>query len=250
MAKLTEEQRQQRALARARKKALEAEEKDRLDRKRREMWRREGMYLSWEEYKAGEPCRGCGEPMMDGRGYWPGTMYLSEQERREYDAEEERFRERHPDCKSGRWGISGSRTRHCMRCCPPPPWGPAQIEKIARLVASWPSAEERKKDQDAWELTLTCDHTVRHTQHRDHSYVSAAVVACSECGERRGVVQSVRMGSACNDAASEAERAVADRERLAGELAAAQQKLRREERKAEATRRRIEEMQKQLKPDS
>jgi hypothetical protein len=250
MAKLTEEQRQQRALARARKKALEAEEQDRLDRERREIWRREGMYLSWEECKAGEPCRGCGEPMVDGRGDWPGTMYLSEQERREFDAADQRFRERHPDCRRGRWGISGSRATHCMRCCPPPPWGPAQIEKMARLVSSWPSAEERKKDQDAWELTLTCDHIVRHTQHREHSRVSTAVVGCPECGGRRGVVQSVHVGPAYSDAALQTERAVADRERLTGELAAAQEKLRREERKAEATRRRIEEMRKQLEADS
>jgi hypothetical protein len=73
------------------------------------------------------------------------------------------------------------------------------------------------------------------------------VVDCPDCGERRGVVQSASAGPAYSDEAIQAERAAADRDRLAGELVVAQEKLRREE---EATRRRIEEMEKQLKPDS
>ncbi|MBL1095173.1 hypothetical protein [Streptomyces coffeae] len=246
MAKLTEEERQRRAAARARKKALEAEEKDRRDRERREMWQREGMHLSWEDYEAGEPCRGCGEPMEDGRGDWPGTMYRSEQEKREYDAAQERFRERHPDCKSGRWGISGSRVTHCMLCCPPPPMSPARIQKLAELVASWPSTDERKKDQDAWKLTLTCDHTVRYTQHREHDRVSTDVVDCPECDARRGVVQSERIGPAYDDEQIMCDRLAAERERLAEELAAAKSKLQRQQRNAAATRRRIDEIEQQL----
>lgn len=49
MAKLTEEQRAQRAAARARREAFAAEEEDRLENERREKWRREGTRLSWEE---------------------------------------------------------------------------------------------------------------------------------------------------------------------------------------------------------
>ncbi|MFE9402188.1 hypothetical protein ACFYNY_10450 [Streptomyces sp. NPDC006530] len=177
-------------------------------------------------------------------------MKLSEEERREYDVAEARFKERHPNCKSSRWSYSGSRVTHCSSCCPPPPLSPHTLRKLADFCATLPSKEERKKDLDTWDLTLACDHVAQHTQHREHNYVSARVVDCPECGERRGVVQSVRVGPAYSDAAVQAERAVADQERLAGELAAAQQKLRREERKAEATRRRIEEMQKQLKSDS
>ncbi|WP_269857920.1 hypothetical protein [Streptomyces sp. RPT161] len=248
MAKLTEAQRQQRAAARARREALEAEERDRRDTERREMWQREGMYLSWEEYQAGEPCRGCGEPMRDDLGDWPPLLRLTEEEKREYEVAEERFRERHSDCKSSRWSISGSRVTHCFGCCPPPPMGPQQIKKLSELFASWPSAEERKKDQDAWKLTLTCDHVVRYTQHRENSYVSTSVVDCPECPGRRGVVHSERIGPAYSDEAILADRGAADRERLAKELAAAKAKLQRQQKNAAATQRRIEEIEKQLKP--
>ncbi|WFB08188.1 hypothetical protein LRS74_14855 [Streptomyces sp. LX-29] len=247
MAKLTEEQRQQRAAARAQREALAAEERDRRDAERREMWRCEGMYLSWEEYRSGEPCRGCGEPMQDGLGDWPGLMYLSEQEKREYDAAEEGFRARHADCKGGRWSISGSRVTHCSFCCPPPPMGPNQIKKLRELVASWPSAEERKKDLDAWKLTLTCHHVVERTQHREHSYFGSSVVDCPECSARRGVVHSERIGPAYSDEAIRVERDAADRDRLAEELAAAKSKLQRQRKNAAATQRRVEEIEKQLK---
>ncbi|MGW3653295.1 hypothetical protein [Streptomyces sp. NPDC000878] len=109
---------------------------------------------------------------------------------------------------------------------------------------------ERKKDLDTWDLTLTCDHVAKHVQHRSNSCVSTRVVDCPECGERRGIVQCVRVGPASTDEAIQADRAAADRQRLAGELAAAQEKLRREERKAEATRRRVEEIETQLRPGS
>lgn len=208
------------------------------------------MRLTWEEVMAGEPCRGCGEPMYDLLGDWPALMELSEDERREYDAAEARFNEKHPDCGSSRWGYQGSRVTHCCHCCPPPPLGPQTLAKLADFCATLPSEEERKKDLDTWDLTLTCDHLAQHIQHREHDRVSVRVVDCPECGERRGVVQSVRVGPAYNDDVIQAERAAADEERLAGELAAEQAKLRREERKAEATRRRIEEMQKLLTPDS
>ncbi|MFF7812929.1 hypothetical protein ACFZCF_13610 [Streptomyces sp. NPDC007945] len=246
MAKLTEEERQRRAAARARKKALEAEEQDRRDTARRELWAREGTRLTWAEFEAGEPCRGCGKPMYDRLGSWYPLMALSETERQEYEAAEARFKEEHPDCRSSRWSISGSHVSHCSACCPPPPLGPQMIRKLNDFFARLPPEEERKKDLDAWQLTLTCDHVARHVQHREHSYVSARAVDCPECGERRGVVESVRMGPAHVDESGGADRTAEERERLSAELAAAQEKLRREERKAEVTRRRIEDMQKQL----
>jgi hypothetical protein len=132
MAKLTEEQRAKRAAARARREALAAEEKDRRDIERRELWSREGTRLSWDEYKAGVPCRGCGEPMYDGLGSWPPLMYHTEEQKRDHEAMEESFRRRHPECKSGRWSIEGSRITHCCLCCPPAPLGPQQIKKLAR----------------------------------------------------------------------------------------------------------------------
>ncbi|TFV32612.1 hypothetical protein E4K10_22755 [Streptomyces sp. T1317-0309] len=249
MAKLTEEQKRQRAAKRALRSALEAEADDRRRRERDEQWEREGTRLSWAEYVAGEPCRGCGQPMTDELGSWPPLMKLSEAEKREYEEADQKFRERHADCRDARWS-SGSRVTHCCFCCPPPPVGPKQMEKLARLFASWPSQEERKKDLDTWNLTLRCDHVVPHIQHREHSYVSARVVDCPECGERRGVVSSEQVGPAYRDDGTIRERAKADQERLAQELAAAKAKLARQQKNAAATQRRITEIQEELSSES
>ncbi|MFF4420556.1 hypothetical protein ACFY04_07180 [Streptomyces sp. NPDC001549] len=249
MAKLTEEQKANRAAARARREALAAEEKDRRDAERREAWAREGTQLTWDEYKAGVSCRGCGEPMYDGLGSWPGLMYLSEEEKRDHEAMEERFRRLHPDCKSGRWGTGGSRVTHCCLCCPPPPLGPAQIEKLSRLFQSFPSAEERKKDLDAWELILTCDHVTTFIQHRENTYVRR-VVDCPECQTRRGVVDSKRLGPAYTDEGVKAAWSEAEQARLAAELSKAKEQLRRQQQRAAATNNRIEELQKQLSPSA
>ncbi|WP_423833653.1 hypothetical protein [Streptomyces manipurensis] len=247
MAKLTEEQKAKRAAARARREALAAEEKDRRDTERREAWAREGTRLTWDEYNVGVPCRGCGEPMYDGLGSWPGLMYLTEEEKRDYEAMEARFRQLHPDCKSGRWGTGGSRVRHCCLCCPPPPVGPAQIEKLTRLFQTFPSAEERKKDLDAWELILTCDHVTTFIQHRENTYVRR-VVDCPECQTRRGVVESKRLGPAYTDGGVEAARSEIEQARLAAELTKAKEQFRRQQQRAAATSSRIEELQKQLSP--
>lgn len=246
MAKLTEEQKRQRAAKRALRSALEAEAGDRRRRERDERWKREGTCLSWAEYVAGEPCRGFGEPMHDGLGDWYPLMKLSESEKREYEEADQKFREQHAECRDARWSVSGSRVTHCCFCCPPPPMGPQQMEKLAKLFASWPSREERKKDLDTWDLTLRCDHVVPHIQHREHSYVSASVVDCPECGERRGVVSSERVGPAYRDDGTMRERAAADRERLARELAAVEAKLTRQQKNAAATQRRIAELQEGL----
>jgi DNA repair exonuclease SbcCD ATPase subunit len=68
MARMTGEQREQRALSQARRVAEAAEEADRRWEERRQQWLREGAYLSWAEMEAGEPCRGCGQPLLDGAG--------------------------------------------------------------------------------------------------------------------------------------------------------------------------------------
>ncbi|NEA55582.1 hypothetical protein G3I60_15850 [Streptomyces sp. SID13666] len=250
MAKLTEEQRLQRAAKRALRSALDSEADDQRRRERDERWKREGTHLSWAEHMAGEPCRGCGQPMQDGLGSWPPLMKLSESEKREYEEADRRFRQRHADCRDARWTISGSRVTHCCFCCPSPPMGPKQIEDLSKLFASWPSREERKKALDTWNLNLRCDHVVPHIQHREQSYVSARVVDCPECGERRGVVSSERVGPAYNDDGTIRERAAADRERLAQELAAAEAKLARQQKNTAATQRRITEIQEMLRNDS
>ncbi len=188
--------------------------------------------------------------MQDGLGDWYPLMKLSESEKREYEETDRRFRERHADCQGGRWSISGSRVTHCGFCCPPPPMEPQQMEKLAKLFASWPSREERKKDLDTWDLTLRCDHMVPHIQHREHSYVSTGVVDCPECGERRGVVSSERVGPAYRDDGTIRDRTTADRERLARELAAAEAKLTRQQKNAATTQRRIAELQEELGSES
>lgn len=77
------------------------------------------MYLTQEEAAAGEPCRGCGLTVIDKLGNGPGTMYLTDEQRVEYNDAEARYRETHHDCESHRWSMAGSRTAHCGSCCPP-----------------------------------------------------------------------------------------------------------------------------------
>jgi hypothetical protein len=77
--KMSEEDRQRAVLARARKVALAAEEEDLRLEQRRQHWVRDGIYLSWAELEAGEPCRGCGQPILDDLvrqpplASWPGV---------------------------------------------------------------------------------------------------------------------------------------------------------------------------------
>lgn len=55
--------------------------------------------LTWEEFRAGEHCRGCGEPFIDTApwtGSGKGTMHYNQEERAQADAEEARYAARHP----------------------------------------------------------------------------------------------------------------------------------------------------------
>jgi hypothetical protein len=93
--------------------------------------------LTWEQYLAGEPCRGCGRPMEDATlwsGSGKGLIHLSEEERVQYDSEEQHFKVRHADCNAHRWTVGGSLTTHCGKCCPPPPMSPDQTARIATLL--------------------------------------------------------------------------------------------------------------------
>jgi len=93
--------------------------------------------LTWEQYLAGEPCRGCGRPMR-GATLWSGSgkglLHLSEEERAQYDSEQQHFKVRHGDCHTHRWTVGGSLTTHCGKCCPPPPMSPDQTARIATLL--------------------------------------------------------------------------------------------------------------------
>ena len=68
--------------------------------------------LTWEQYLAGEPCRGCGRPMRDATlwsGSGKGLIHLSEEERAQYDSEEQHFKVRHADCHTHRWTLMRGR---------------------------------------------------------------------------------------------------------------------------------------------
>jgi hypothetical protein len=98
--------------------------------------------LTWDEFCAGEHCRGCGEPFTDPMP-WTGsdksTMHYTDQERAQADAEEARYKARHPDCHAMRHKVSGSLTTHCGRCCPPPPLSPEQFRKVWDMLMSPPA---------------------------------------------------------------------------------------------------------------
>lgn len=237
MARMTDEQREHRALVRARREALAAEEEDRRLEEQRQQWHRDGAYLSRAEVEAGEPCRGCGQPLLDGLGDWPPLNRLTPQQRAEYDRAEALFRERHGACRSHRWSLSGHRATHCGYCCPPPPISDRQIERIRQILFS---ARVRNEDLDAWQLTLTCGHVVRRAQHRDHHTCTARVADCPECGMRRGVVTADRTGPMDDRSGQVA------RQRLAAELQVAQARLDRQRKAVEATERRIAELAQKL----
>jgi hypothetical protein len=238
MAQMTSEQHEHRALLRARHTAETAEAEDRRLQDRREQWQREGAYMSRTELEEGEPCRGCGQPLLDGLGSWYPLNQLTPEQRAEYDQADALFRERHRGCRSHRWNMSGHRTTHCGYCCPAPPMSDRQIEQIALILSSAPV---RTQDLDAWDLTLTCGHIVRRTQHRDHDRYTAGVTDCPACGTRRGVVTAHRAGPADD------KNGQAARDRLAAELAAAQAKLDRQRKAIKATERGITELSQKLK---
>jgi hypothetical protein len=237
VAQMTSEQRDHRALLRARREALAAEEDDRRHEERRQQWHREGAYLSRAELEAGEPCRGCGQPLLDGLGNWYPLNRLTTEQRAEYDRAEALFRERHGTCRSHRWGLSGHRATHCGYCCPPPPMSDRQIGQISQILAS---AQVRKEDLDDWDLTLTCDHIVRRTQHRDHDQYTMRVADCPACGTRRGVVTAQRAGPTDDPDGR------IFQQRLAAELQTAQAKLDRQRKAVTATEFRITELTQKL----
>ena len=82
MAKLMEEQKAARALTRKRNEAVRAEEEHARQQAKERDSEERGLRLTYEELVAREPCRGCGEAILDGLEPFPGTMYLSPEQRR------------------------------------------------------------------------------------------------------------------------------------------------------------------------
>jgi hypothetical protein len=76
---------------------------------------------------------------MQDRQQWSGDgkglIHLTPQERARYDAEEARYRKRHADCHAHQWTIGGSLTKHCGKCCPPPPMSPEATARVAAILS-------------------------------------------------------------------------------------------------------------------
>lgn len=188
---LTEEQKAERAQKRRMTSALKEEARAHRGEARRQEWCDKGMYLTREQAAGGKACRGCGLPVIDNLGSWPGTMYLTDEQRVIYDADQKRYGEMHPNCDTHRWSIAGSRATHCGYCCPPIPMSREQAERIQRIFATVP--ERREEELDIWARTLTCGHKVEQSVHHSSREPSFSTQWCPECEITRGVVSSEKV---------------------------------------------------------
>lgn len=222
-----------RALKRARARAEQAERDARRLRDQRRRWQEEGTHLTRAEFEAGVPCRGCGEPWLDGLGDWPALLDMTPEQRADHAREEARYLARHGDCRAHRESVAGNRTQHCGYCCPPPPLSAEQVEAIGRLLGGR-SAQPDPASLMVWEVTHTCGHTVRRRQHRDHrEWNLYSTYECQECGgEIRGVINAVRIGPVPE--VERGEKPAAGRATAAGPRPPSKAALRRRLREAEA----------------
>lgn len=187
---LTDEQKRARAEARRRSEATRAEADAHLQEAKHREWRDKDMFLTREQAAAGEPCRGCGLPVIDGLGSFPPLMHLTPKHRLDYDAAEAQYQAIHSDCQAHRWSMQGSRATHCGFCCPPIPPSDAQLEAVAQILRGHVRREE---ELDVWELLLTCGHRTKHEVHHTQRYWVRSTVRCADCGVTRGVVTSERI---------------------------------------------------------
>jgi len=167
--------------SRAHREALAAEDLARRMASNRARWLDEGAYLSYDEFVAGAPCRGCGEPLLDGRPAFGPTNKMTDEELTERAEELARHKETHRSCGAGSWFVG--RNEHCLLCCPMPPLSPGQISTIRTLLSRRAPASELV----LWELHLRCGHFVEQTCHQTSRPMSATV-SCPTCDEVRGVV--------------------------------------------------------------
>ena len=187
---MTEAEKEARAEKRKIAAAQRAEDDALRHEVRRREWQARGMFLTREQAAAGEPCRGCGLPVIDNLGSWPPLTQLDQKQRLEREVADAAFTERHQDCHAHRWSMEGSRATHCGLCCPPLPLSASQMENISRILNS---VTRREEELDVWALTLTCGHRVEHDVHYTKRYWSGSTVHCPECGQTRGIVTSERI---------------------------------------------------------
>lgn len=234
VAKISEDEKERRALARRTKSALAAEADAHRQEAKRQRWAKEGTRLTRAELEAGVCCRGCGLPIIDELGDSPPLMLLTDEERTERENVNRAFASRHPDCKSIRWSMSGSRTTHCGECCPPPPLGDQQIEAFARLLRS--VLDINPVELDAWRLTLTCAHRVERAVHRTNRSWTSLTSHCPECRQTRGIVTSEKLPHSF-------QRRAAERARLDHEIEQTTHELARHEKKIAPIRRRLDALE-------
>jgi len=171
--------------------ALKEEARAHCDEARRQEWRDKVMYLTREQAAADEPCRGCGLPVIDSLGSWPGKMYLTDEQRVIHDADQERYRQMHPDCDARRWSMAGSRATHCGYCCPPIPISREQAESIQCILGT--VSERPEEELDIWARSLTCGHLVEQSVHHTNPKPSFSTQWCQEHEITRGVVSSEKV---------------------------------------------------------
>lgn len=223
MATSTEERRQRRIAGAARK----AEEREQRRRERQALWAETGAYLTWEELCAGEPCRGCGRPII-GDGTWESVPLNAEtpEQRRVRLDEDRRYRKLHGDCRGYRTSMQGSPVQHCGECCPPFPMSPATIEEVRKIFANAGHNPNLMK----WTLTLSCGHANSREADQHHTYLPASgdwspVYACSTCGEHRAIILAEKIGPVSRPAPSDAIKAGPSQASLKRKIRAAEKQL-------------------------
>lgn len=89
--------------------------------------------LTYEEFKAGALCRGCGRGFFGGPE-WVPILHRTPEQVFAIEVEEAEFKRLHRDCHAGRWTMAGAGVTHCMRCCAPAPMSPATADRVAKVV--------------------------------------------------------------------------------------------------------------------
>ena len=116
----------------------------------------EEQRLTWEELVAGQPCKGCGRSLFGTFEHKP-ILQRTPAEAVLHDAEEAAFVAFHPDCRTTRWSYGSTGLTHCSACCPPPPLGPEQSQRIARILVGI-AEDVARRDADLarrWEAALS-----------------------------------------------------------------------------------------------
>lgn len=146
-------------------------------------WAGRNPQLSYEAYKAGEPCRVCGRALLDESALGTDGESIAL-----IDAENAAFRAEHEKCPIGVWKLQDHRVEHCHVCCPFPPLSPEQREEVWALLFQ----PRVRTVQDAiWRVDLTCGHVDPAAS--GTVYRVPSTVRCSECEIIRGVVKAERV---------------------------------------------------------